>query len=257
MTYVDVSRPHKRCRRLKDHKDLVEMESTDPESEEIFKDNLLLTHYPNRPQELEELCLYKFVAEYNWQSKNSRGNRRYWKLAKHRMVNHKIFDPSKESQREDYYYSLLLLFVPFRNETSILGKNETPEEAFNWLLPDSESCSRYHSHLQEMIKINEAWQEFLGGADKKASPEEEEEEDLQVVGETLATLQEMHDLGTSAGNDFSPEEREDMLNADLRRVYDRVKSHLLHQKEHECGQCQCLENLQPLVIFVSGVGGTG
>ena len=230
-----------------------------------LKDNLLSTNYPNRPQELEEVCLYEFVAEYDWQSKDSRGNRRYWKLAKHRMVNHKIFDPSKESQREDYYYySLLLLFVPFRNETCILGKNKTPEEAFNWFLPDSKSCSRYHSHLQEMIKarknvgkINEARQEFLGGADKKASPEEEEEEDLQEVGEALATLQEMHDLGTSAGNEFSPEEREDMLNADQRKVYDRVKNHLLHQMEHECGQCQCLETLQPLVIFVSGLGGTG
>ena len=38
-------------------------------------------------------------------------------------------------------------------------------------------------------------------------------------------------------------------------VFDRVESHLQHQKQHETGECQC--NLKPLRMFVSGVGGTG
>ena len=74
---VDVSMPHKRCRRLKDHKDLVEIESSDPDSEDIFKDNLLSAHYPNRPEELEEVCQNEFVAEYDCGSTDAAGNRRY------------------------------------------------------------------------------------------------------------------------------------------------------------------------------------
>ena len=34
--WIDVSMPHKRNRRLKDHSELLEMESTDPDSENIF-----------------------------------------------------------------------------------------------------------------------------------------------------------------------------------------------------------------------------
>ena len=42
--WIDVSMPHKRNRRLKDHSELLEMmESTDPDSENIFKENLYTT----------------------------------------------------------------------------------------------------------------------------------------------------------------------------------------------------------------------
>ena len=65
--------------------------------------------------------------------------------------------------REDYYYSLILLFVPFRDEGALLRENETAEEAFNCLLPNSDDCSNYHKKLQTMLnaeakvrKIDEA-----------------------------------------------------------------------------------------------------
>ena len=54
---------------------------------------------------------------------------------------------------------------------------------------------------------------------------------------------------------LSLEDRVAMLNADQRRVFDKVKGHLLHQQEHEAHQCVCA--LKPLHMFVSGVGGTG
>ena len=47
------------------------------------------------------------------------------KLNTPRLVNHKLFDPEKETQREDYYYSLILLFVPFHDESNLLLENET------------------------------------------------------------------------------------------------------------------------------------
>ena len=54
---------------------------------------------------------------------------------------------------------------------------------------------------------------------------------------------------------LSLKQRVAMLNADQRRIFDKVKDHLLHQQQHETDECSC--NLSPLRMFVSGVGGTG
>ena len=51
--WVDVSMPHKRNRRLKHHKELVEMEATDPDSEDIYSESLRTHYYPGRPDELD------------------------------------------------------------------------------------------------------------------------------------------------------------------------------------------------------------
>ena len=75
--WIDVSMPHKRNQRLKDHGELLEMESTDPDSEEIFKENLHNNYYPGRPDDLEDVCLYNFVANYDWYGKDSKGDRKY------------------------------------------------------------------------------------------------------------------------------------------------------------------------------------
>ena len=56
----------------------------------------------------------------------------------------------------------------------------------------------------------------------------------------------MHD---NAADTITLEERVDMLNADQRRVFEKVKSHFLHQQLHEGNKCQC--NLEPLRMFVS------
>ena len=61
---------------------------------------------------------------------------------------------------------------------------------------------------------------------------------------------DMHD--NAAADTITLEERVDMLNADQRRVFEKVKSHFLHQQLHEGNKCQC--NLEPLRMFVSGVG---
>ena len=45
-----------------------------------------------------------------------------------------------------------------------------------------------------------------------------------------------------------------MLNADQKRVFDKVIEHLTHLKLHESKNCSC--EFKPLVKFVSGVAGT-
>ena len=56
-------------------------------------------------------------------------------------------------------------------------------------------------------------------------------------------------------NDLTLQEQIAMLNADQKRILDKVAHHLLHQKEHEEEKCKC--DIKPLQMFISGVGGTG
>ena len=62
--WVDVSQPHNRKRRLRDHSKLVEMRERDPNCINIFEANLVDTFYPERPDYMEDVCLYDFVADY-------------------------------------------------------------------------------------------------------------------------------------------------------------------------------------------------
>lgn len=84
VVYVDVSRPHKRSRRLKDLKDMAEC---DPESEDIFEQNLYNDYYPKRPSELDGLCLFDFLSNYDFYGKDKSGKRKYMKP---RLVDHKV-----------------------------------------------------------------------------------------------------------------------------------------------------------------------
>ena len=253
--WIDVSMPHRRNRSLKDHKVLQEIAENDPDTEEIFLDNLLDTYYPQRPDSLEDVCLHDFVANYDWQSKDSRGNRMYKKLRKPRLPNHKLFDPENENQREDYYYSLTLLFTPFREESSLLLESETAEEAFDRLV--SSDSSAYHAKLKRMLeaqsnikKINEA--RLANGKEEKVS---KEDDDPQLMGEAKTAMNDMFDMNVNSCDELSLEDRVAMLNANQGRIFDAVKSHLLHQQQHEANECQC--DFEPLRMFVSGVGGTG
>ena len=139
----------------------------------------------------------------------------------------------------------------------MLLENETAEEAFQRLLPADSDGSAYHSRLQKILqaqasikKINDARQ--ADGEEHKISKEDDEP---QLMGEARAAMKELFDMNTNPADTLSLEQRVAMLNTDQRRVFDKVKAHFLHQKEHEATKCAC--NLTPLRMFVSGVGGTG
>ncbi len=53
--WIGVSLPHKRSRRLKDHKVLQDIAKENPDTEDTFEDNLIDNHYPQRPQDLEDV----------------------------------------------------------------------------------------------------------------------------------------------------------------------------------------------------------
>ena len=191
--YIPVGMPHKRRRRLNNHSDLKELAKTNPESEDIFMEDVIGTHYSKRPNSLDDLCLHDFVLVQERQY----GKHVYRKLTKPRIVNHKLFDPQKEHQRQDYFYSLLLLFVPFWSEASLLQENETAENAFGHPLPAYGNCSAYHARLQAMLKVQQKLK-AISDARKSDVADEEPSRELenypQLLGEAKSAMQDVHDM---------------------------------------------------------------
>ena len=80
--WVDISLPHKRKRRLKDKSKLTELLVVDPNSTDIWEPNVVSDFYPNRSQNMSNICLYDFIAHYKSTGVNVNGKRVYSKLGK-------------------------------------------------------------------------------------------------------------------------------------------------------------------------------
>ena len=225
----------------------------------IFNSNLINDFYPARPAEFENVCLYDFVKHYTYCGVDSSGNRAYRKLEKPRLPNHRMYDPTKENERENYYYSLLLLFVPFRHEADLIGEHSSAEEAFNEFLALNADMKCHHDKLVKMLEAHKKVTEINNDREKfeeAKNDDKNEPEGVQVSGEVKAAMNDVHDMDTRTSNDFDLHERIEMLNADQFRVFKMVSDHLCHQQKHEKGECLC-KDFKPLHTFISGVGGTG
>ena len=153
--------------------------------------------------------------------------------------------------------TLILLFVPLRDESSLLLDNETAEEAFHRLM--NEDSSAYHDKLQKILDAQSKMTEIkearkADGEDKRVN---KDDNDPQLMGKAKTAMHDMADMlvNHSTSDQLSFEDRIAMLNADQWCIFDTVDNHLQHQKQHETGECQC--DFKPLRMFVSGVGGTG
>ena len=182
------------------------------------------------------------------------GQRVYRKLGKPKLPNHKIFDPDNENQQREYFYSLVLLFFPFQDESSLLQERETPEHAFHRLL--TTRSSSHHPKLTTMLAAASNVRSISEVQQADAQEKEvEEDNEPQLLDEARTAMSEALDMKTSEPGELTLRERVIMLNPDQKAVFDNVKANLLHQKLHEENKCSC--NLEPLRLFVSGVGGNG
>ena len=220
------------------------MVDVEPDSVDIFEGNIIDDFYPKRPDELEDVCLYDFVKWYVLSKTDCHGNRKYDRLNKPRLPNHKIYDPSKEDQREDYYYCLLLLFVPFRNEGNLLGLHCSAEQAFNHYISSSSRMGGHHEKLSKMLKAQNKVREINGHraaneeiCSKKDDPNEPE--GLQLAGEAQAAMNDIRDMDIGDVDGFDLKERIEKLNCDQLRVFENISRHLYHQRQHEQGVCHC------------------
>ena len=192
---------------------------------------------------MENLCLYDFVAEYTKDGVDEDGNTKYHQLNKPVSPNHKIY---REEERESYYYSLLLLFVPFRNEEDLIGNGENAESAFNRHLNENHAMNTHSEKLQQMLKSQEGVQKINKARQaqeenvSEPQPAEDDDSGPQVAGEATSAMNNILDLHHNDNSDDGAglEELVSSLNYDKGRVSEQVKSHLEHQALHGTDRCR-------------------
>lgn len=154
--WVDVSM--QRSRKVKSKQQLENMEGDDTD---IFCPNWVDVHYPKRPEELEDECLYDFLRWFdivNTKPKDSVVYFTYGKkfLRKRKnpyLINHYKFNVRK--QPESYYYSLLLLFLPWVEQDDLKCGVDTYQNAFIKIKDKLHSLMRYHDKLQDIEKARD------------------------------------------------------------------------------------------------------
>ena len=228
--WVDKSQPHNRKRRLKDHSKLAEIKERDPNSTDIFEANLIDNFYPERPDDMDGVCLYDFVGNFEKCGVDKNGQTQYRHLNKGILPNHKLYDPKKENE-ESYYYSLLLLFVPFRNECELTEEGESAEDAFNRHMKQIDALNTHSEKLQRMLKaenvekINKARQ---AEQEKVNVPEPMEEDDPQVAGEATSAMNDVANLQENNNSSPSLEELLPSLNADQATIFECTRRPFEH-----------------------------
>ena len=251
--------PTKRNRKLKTYAELKRMK---PNSTDMFTPSLIDVHYPNRPDRLSSMCLHDFVAHIDWYDRDGAGEKTYRRLVKPRVIRHPKYKTSQKEQEQAYYYGLLLLFVPYTDESDLLEDGETPKTSFE--RRQNKGLLNHHAKLQKMLECNRRMREISDARKRKRldPPKKEDEkkdddddEDVLLQGMAKSHLDRHLELDLDV-DPVTLDKRLSMLNEDQCRVYEKISSHLLHKRDHEKGACKC-SNLKPLQMFVSGVGGTG
>ena len=116
--------------------------------------------------------------------------------------------------------------------------------------------------LQRILIVRECVQQINEARWKKTSPQSLAQRRTtmvrpQVAGEAISAMNDLVDLHPNSDNEgLSLKELVQSLNTDKARVYEQVQSHLKHQLKQEKKECH-FTDLQPLHMFVSGVGGMG
>ena len=90
-----------------------------------------------------------------------------------------------------------------------------------------------------------------------------DDDEPQLLGEILEAVADIADMHINVPN-LTLEQREAMLNVDQKRIFDKTKSHLMSQKEREdllekesSRLLRLDDNIKLLIMFISGVSGTG
>uniref|UniRef100_A0A1X7UA62 Uncharacterized protein n=1 Tax=Amphimedon queenslandica TaxID=400682 RepID=A0A1X7UA62_AMPQE len=174
----------------------------------------------------------------------------------------------QEVEKDDFYYSLIFLFVHFRDENTLVMEGETMEEAFRrHRKAFIRGIENHFNKLQKLLEAERYWKRIVDARNKagfteKELPDNKEDDEPQLFGETMEAVADIADMHINVPN-LTLEQREAMLNVDQKRIFDKIKSHFMSQKEsedlleNECSRLLRLDNIKPLRTFISGVGGSG
>ncbi|XP_026826365.1 uncharacterized protein LOC113562157 [Ooceraea biroi] len=246
-----------RSRKVKSHK---EIEMLNSESTDIFCPSLIDTYYPSRPKELESTNLYEYTKWYDiTKDKPISKKIKYYVLGESLylrkrkrgyLINH--YEYNVHTQPERYYFSLLLLFQPWRDISELKNECDRYAETFSLVQFKLKDALQYHEKItviqQGIDNIKELIQEKISEIRK------DEEENycpencaLECVPvEVEGTMRDFKDINEDSNKfEVNVDEMVTQLNTDQKRIFDRITAAVSD------------DNNEVLRLYVSGEGGTG
>ena len=276
--FVSTAPPARRTRVLRNLKDI---ERNDLSGVQSFYPDLIHNFYPGRPNTdcFDQMSLYDFVLKYHKidiKQGKKKGNAvpikqgsqiiAYYEQRAPKdipVIQHHNFDIVKEP--ELYYYSLLILYKPWRIESDIRGDSSSHEEEFFRIIDEFPAMKRKHETRSNIRKKRNSVESSARNqiANTKDGGDDDVINDVDEDHAIAQCLQDFEEMNKQSKIKTEAEllARVQMLNADQRCVYDTITQHLSHVLDHSVGEKKCIkpncEKVEPLFLFVSGPGGTG
>jgi len=171
-----------------------------------------------------------------------------------------FFRYSPEQEPEKYFYSMLLLFKPWRASDSLMGDKTTYTESFNSCKDELIEFTKYQEQLSQLQEADTKVRELIG--ERRAEMEAEEEtdsEDQPAAGPlNYACSKVVHEAMEQFNQISKRSSMSDVnamiskLNADQMKVFKRVSCAITAQINGVTDDTAAIVRL-----FVSGCGGTG
>ena len=240
-----------RYRRVKNVK---EVEALDGDSTDIFCASVIDDHYPHRPKKLESMCLYEFMQWYDITKIKPQSKKiKYYKLdngyyLKRRQRGHLIkhYKYDVKTRPENYFFSLLLMFQPWRKMEDLKNGCDTYAESFHKVKLHLVEALQYHEKMEELKQAYETVKELVQQQIDEKQHLSQDDPDNPIGVQNIQAGEAMQDFKDLGGHEeeIDISEMISKLNADQKRVFDRVINTVSDKKSL-------------LRLYVSGEGGTG
>jgi hypothetical protein len=169
---------------------------------------------------------------------------------------------SLKTDPELFYYSMLALYKPWRKEADIAGQHSAYSDAFfeavNEYVQLKEMAGRKMDIEKAREKMEKEAQSKIDDSGNLPKSQSDHDDDVDVTN--LRSGLRDFEIVNSKSEIKSLDELEAFvatLNADQKRVYNKITTHVEHMVAHKNKDCEAEDCSRPLFLYVSGFGGTG